>query len=101
MEITDQYPQGMASGTIETGAYKIIALGEVSDLNTRQSQKGTLALSTYGLEATNVPTRGTGFCLTAINADDNRYGRQIAVSNVGIYSRMLNNGTFAAWVQIV
>ena len=78
-----------------------IYLGVVSDMDVANREKGKIYIMNYTANSSNIPVANAGgFGFLFINADNAYYGRQIAISNTGLYSRTLANGAYNSWTTI-
>lgn len=76
-------------------------LGVISNLNLTGLVAGAYYHFTYNVGTTNAPTsNAAAHGYMYVNPDNARYGRMVAWSDVGVYTRKLGNGTWSAWVTI-
>ena len=92
----------MAQGNIQQPLGIIpIYLNEVSDLNIASRALGKMYIMNYRSSTNNIPVAQTaGYCFLFVNFDNANYGRQIAISNSGIYTRSLIAGSYGTWSEI-
>ena len=57
-------------------------------------------LYSYDSNSTSAPTTSGGYAMSFFNADNNKYGCQVAFTNGGFYWRKLTNNTYGAWVTL-
>lgn len=81
--------------------FKVKNLGIVTNLNLSSVTKGQCYWCAFNQNTTGAPQANSGgYCFTTINSDTSNYGRQIVISNTGIWTRARSGGSYGSWTQL-
>ena len=79
-----------------------VYLGTVSNMNISNRKVGVIYMMNYIQSTNNTPVVNTsGYSFLFVNSDSTEYGRQIAISNSGIYTRNIAQNTYGSWSAII
>ena len=77
------------------------AVTSLNDIAHTSAQQGRISIAYFTSGATGAPSSNIGgFCTTFVNIDSYNYGRQIIISNGGIWTRPLASGSYGNWTQL-